>query len=601
MNKLLSLIIAAGIALSLSAATDTYYTLDLSQGKLPASTRTADLDGSELHFLMKQAGFTQGDAWIVKEAAGATCAASPGWNKDGKTPANKWLILPPTLMRANEVTLSYSITSINDQSTKPSTYRILLSEGDSPIENPSTTTTELFAGEAPVDTWTPQTLTISGYKGKHINIAIINTSLKGEILALKDLKIEGDPGIASIQYLPGKYNFGDQGLRPGIQVTATDPLTPITSIQMTVNINGQTTNTQQNLNLTAGQTHTLLTPQAYNTTLGQAINYTITATINDQTYDPVEQTTTTLSFLPKRRILLEECTGMWCGWCPLGIIATDSLIAEFNDQIIPVAVHTNDLLAVPGYDQFLGKVGMAPNGFFNRTIWNDNPLNKIKVKGIEKYALRPGGFGSTMDQLINQLPEAEINVTMSLAGATYIKFDTQVRFAITPPHTNYRLGILLIENDLWGKEFYQTNYLAGAIAAGPLAGYEYLPQVITTNYKFQHVARGWYSNLPEGIPNSLPKELKAGETYKYSNAFSIISSSVNRNNCGIVAILIDGNTNQIVNAAVHYLNPPHSAIPEIPAEPTNPTSSLPTYNLQGQRIENPQKGLYIRAGRIIKL
>ena len=48
-----------------------------------------------------------------------------------------------------------------------------------------------------------------------------------------------------------------------------------------------------------------------------------------------------------KKIMLEEFTGAWCGWCPEGTIIADSLKALFGDKLIVVANHVNDDLQVP--------------------------------------------------------------------------------------------------------------------------------------------------------------------------------------------------------------------------------------------------------------
>lgn len=42
-----------------------------------------------------------------------------------------------------------------------------------------------------------------------------------------------------------------------------------------------------------------------------------------------------------RRMVMEEATATWCGWCPQGIVAIDVLKRDFPDNFLAIAIHGN--------------------------------------------------------------------------------------------------------------------------------------------------------------------------------------------------------------------------------------------------------------------
>lgn len=75
-----------------------------------------------------------------------------------------------------------------------------------------------------------------------------------------------------------------------------------------------------------------------------------------------------------QRVIVEEFTGTWCGWCPGGIQNVEDMISLYGaDKIIPIMVHNNDPMAT-AYEQKLAQffgVGGYPNGMVNRSPINN--------------------------------------------------------------------------------------------------------------------------------------------------------------------------------------------------------------------------------------
>lgn len=70
-----------------------------------------------------------------------------------------------------------------------------------------------------------------------------------------------------------------------------------------------------------------------------------------------------------QKVVLEENTGEWCGWCPEGAKIMDDAIANNPGKVIGIAVHDGDPMEVASYNSwhksFTG-VGGFPNGNVSR-------------------------------------------------------------------------------------------------------------------------------------------------------------------------------------------------------------------------------------------
>ncbi|MFI5202435.1 MAG: hypothetical protein ACHQNE_08605, partial [Candidatus Kapaibacterium sp.] len=56
-----------------------------------------------------------------------------------------------------------------------------------------------------------------------------------------------------------------------------------------------------------------------------------------------------------RRVMLEEFTGAWCGWCPRGALAIQQIKEGYPGQIFAVSFHNDQ--GSPQYDQMDTKQG----------------------------------------------------------------------------------------------------------------------------------------------------------------------------------------------------------------------------------------------------
>ncbi len=59
-----------------------------------------------------------------------------------------------------------------------------------------------------------------------------------------------------------------------------------------------------------------------------------------------------------RKVVVEEGTGTWCGFCPRGIVAMHTMMQNHPDNyFIPIAIHSGDNMVSPSYNQIFGLLG----------------------------------------------------------------------------------------------------------------------------------------------------------------------------------------------------------------------------------------------------
>ena len=268
-------------------------------------------------------------------------------------------------------------------------------------------------------------------------------------------------------------------------------------------------------------------------------NYTITKVNN--TADGVKANSTgTINFNTAantyypRRIVMEEATGTWCGWCVRGIETIDRLTKQYPDNFIAIGLHNRDEMA--DFDNY---------GVIAKTF-NSYPSCIINRKEIMNPAL------PLIKPLVDEMKdkaEAKVSATAVYAKRDYsaVTVNTETLFGFSDSKTaNFRLSYALVEDHV--GPYVQNNFYSGtSVTADDEYMEEWTKKDAKVKIEFNDVARGLYGGA-EGVDGSLPTAIKEGEAYKYSYSFALPDNVANRNNLRIVVMLVDNNTGEIVNA-----------------------------------------------------
>lgn len=231
------------------------------------------------------------------------------------------------------------------------------------------------------------------------------------------------------------------------------------------------------------------------------------------------------------KIVVEEGTGTWCGWCPRGIVGMREMKKKYPDSFIGIAVHADDPMKTSSYTALLSNLKGYPGCIVNR---NKDLVFDPAFANLEKAYLDEIKKG------------ADVGITVAAQFASedqkVVEISTQTVFGYSMENAAFRIAFVVLENGVTGYK--QTNNYAGG-RNGEMGGFESLSG--SAKIDFDDVARGIYKSY-NGTLSSVPTTVVKGETYAYSYELTLPTTIQNKNNLEIVALLINSTTKEIVNA-----------------------------------------------------
>ena len=315
-----------------------------------------------------------------------------------------------------------------------------------------------------------------------------------------------------------------------------------------------------------------------------------------------------LSEAAKKKPLIEEYTGTWCGWCTRGWVALEKLAADFGDDIVLVASHNGDPMEIEEYMEVQNKyIEGYPSMLINR-VANVDPYY-----GTDDYI--PYYIKTDVEAAIADVAPASIAVEAVWADEekTKINISTETKFFFEDENSSIAIGYILVADGLtgtgrsWAQANYYTDY-AEEYGNDPYLGDLTRMGSYITDMTYNHVAvAGW--GVANGIDGSISGPIKAGEAI--NNTFEAdlngvligedrLSSDpedhvavldlIQDKELKVVAFLINQNSGEVINANQTILVDPIVGISAIEEKAGAETVR---YNVSGQLIKAPQSGLNI--------
>ena len=309
------------------------------------------------------------------------------------------------------------------------------------------------------------------------------------------------------------------------------------------------------------------------------------------TATPLEGTVETYAY-PKDYVLyprvqvIEEGTGTWCGFCPRGIVTIERLHKELkNVPFVVIAVHrsqgyTIEPMAVEDY-HFLG-FGGFPAGWVNRK-------KKVDMS-----------FYNTRNVLQQQPKKTPFKVETKVTKTDTFDYDITLTSTLgfDNTKTNLRIQYVLVEDKV--GPYNQTNYFSNRPELEG-ADHPWVKKPYQVSTLYDDVARKIY---PVGIEAEqvgiLPTEMRRGVSVSQTFHLFLPGNVMNPENLRVVGLLIDNETQEILNADVQKLptvvGTSTAIMPLAPSAPSD--SDTPHYDLSGRRISPSQPGLHIVKGKL---
>lgn len=351
-----------------------------------------------------------------------------------------------------------------------------------------------------------------------------------------------DAELASIiapKYLEAGSTFNLKG------VVSNQGSTPINSFDVSYTVNGGTPKlySVSGLNLALGNSYTFTHNAPI--TLPEIGAYNIVTTISNinggQDLNPdnnmLESLVNAVSFVPNKKVMAEEATGTWCGWCPRGTCYMNYMSETYPDTWIGIAVHNGDPMVDAAYNAAIPQIipGFAgyPSVTTDRTPGFSDPSDLEAAYNVRKNAISP----ATLD-IVNYAWNPDTReVTFDLRSEFVADINTELRF-----------GVVFAEDSLYGttSQWGQTNYYANN-AQGAMCGFESLPATVpAAQMHYDHVGRA-ILNTPFGTPGSLPLEITTGSIITHSYTYTI-PASWKYDKLHIIGFLLDFAGKEILNA-----------------------------------------------------
>ncbi len=313
---------------------------------------------------------------------------------------------------------------------------------------------------------------------------------------------------------------------------------------------------------------------------------------NEAINDQANTTVTILTVMPKKRPVLEEYTGTWCGYCPRGYVALQKMSKLYPEDFIALSYHNDDPMEFT-YD-FPSDVKGFPDAWLDRVHQTDAYCGDGEYGewGIEKVWL----------DRCNEFGTADISVTADWAddSQNLINVTSTIIFPFEVKDNPYQIEYALVADGLKGTtdDWAQSNYYGGvegwsADMSKFVTGDKYV-----TGLTFDDVIVD-RKIVMDALPASIAGDATIGNAFQLSadNALNTSGEPIiqSKDKVRVVVMLVNTKTGEIINAAKCKVMPAGTGINAAAASRIVDTVNY--YDLSGRKVLIPNGGVYIKSIR----
>ncbi|MCO6489212.1 MAG: choice-of-anchor J domain-containing protein [Phaeodactylibacter sp.] len=282
----------------------------------------------------------------------------------------------------------------------------------------------------------------------------------------------------------------------------------------------------------------------------EAITYDIDVWVSDPNGETDEDDSNNMAtakisgvtFVPAKKVVIEEGTGGWCGWCPRGHVAMEYMRDNYPETFIGIAVHNRDAMAVGPYDNGVNLSGY-PGCNADRLILGGSVSNGLFVEYHDELIKRISPIKPGVEAIYNpETRQAEINVS--------------AEFVTKLDDINYRLCAVIVEDSVTGSGsgYNQVNYYSYQSNNLPLvgAGHDWQAEpdpVPASDMVYMDVGRALLGGY-NGLAGIIPSSVVAGDviTHTFEYTVPVVPVSYDPEHLRAVVLVLDGSTGEILNA-----------------------------------------------------
>ncbi|MCB0696075.1 MAG: Omp28-related outer membrane protein [Chitinophagaceae bacterium] len=261
--------------------------------------------------------------------------------------------------------------------------------------------------------------------------------------------------------------------------------------------------------------------------------------------------TSVSTFAQTKKVIMEDFTGLKCGWCPEGTVILEGLYASQPAVCIPVAVHgggfepSTSPLKTPDGDLLVSDV--------NATSFPCGAIDRVKFSGEAKVPVGRGSWVSYFNQQAATTAIVSIGFANKKYNATTKEYtaDVNVEFSSLPTG-KVRLQVYAIEDSIpatgvLAQDNYSSNVQSGA---SPLN-----PWFHNRTFRAMLAGSGAINGLKPNDPNWTGTQINGGNTivvntkYTYQLKFTM-NAAWNKDHVHLVAYVTNDNplARSILNA-----------------------------------------------------
>ena len=290
---------------------------------------------------------------------------------------------------------------------------------------------------------------------------------------------------------------------------------------------------------------------------------------------------TFISKFATRKVVVEDFTGMWCGWCPRGIAAMEYMQKHYPESFIGIAAHDGDVLSTPDYAYVLAKYRGRPYVLMNRTTRVNSFVPKSELE-------RERDAGADMDVDISAVWD-EGKKKISITSTTTFRLDTS--------EGNYALAYVLTEDGIKTTRAQNNNFAGDMTLKGVSEEAEFFMNSGQAVYNMtnNHVAIA-AKHITNGLEGIVKAPFVADKPIVHETSFDNIAQYrkiQNKDNLSVCVLLFDKSNGQIVNANKCKIQTANATGIESTTSGNKEKHVVARYTINGEFISTPVKGINI--------
>lgn len=427
--------------------------------------------------------------------------------------------------------------------SSPDGYKVLISIGGTNIGD---FTGQVFQvdGEMANGAYTHHYVLLDDYAGKNIHIAFVNNTNNRYLLGVDNIVVRNVRDIDAALLQVNVDTYVRTGVANNINYTLKNngfQTIDTVVVNWSDGIN-DFSETLTGLDLDFGEEYAGTFTDAFTATNADEypLNFTITSvgshpdelSTNNSVTVPVASVTTVVP----RRIVGEEATGTWCGWCPRGAVFMERAHEAYPDLFIPIAIHSNDPMTNNAYNDAFAI-------FYN---YPGSP----SVSLDRKIIIDPRNIETNLLELQQVVAPVAVTVQTTLDSLTrQLNIEGKITAYTDRTNAKHNLVLVVAESDVrgTGNGYRQNNYYSGG-GEGPMGGFENLPgSVPASQMHYDFVGRELLYGF-NGLPGVLPATFHENDEFSFTATY-IVPATYDMDQLYVVAMVVDSASGVVLNAA----------------------------------------------------